>query len=205
VVADDAQALEVDEHVLEALGVLAGRAHAGTEDADVDGDGQAQLGAEGVDGVVQPVVERVLVDERCDPYEGHGGVGREVAQALALAHGVVGAVDHQRDAQAVRVPADLIEEILGALGREPGRHDADVDPAGVHDGEQLLEHLERGGGGDVTAPEVGEALEARLGVEGLGGGATDGVDPEVDDRHAGGASGVVSAWGAWAVCAACAG
>ena len=92
--------------------------------------------------------------------------------------------------------ADVIEQTLGLGGREPRRDDADVDAAAVHRDE---EHFERGGGGEVTAQEVGDALVAALREEGLGGGATEGIDPEVDDRHAGGASGVVAAGAAGAV------
>ena len=65
---------------------------------DVDRDGQAELGAGGVDGVVELVVERVLVHERRHPHERDRGVRGEGAQACALAHRAVGAVDDERDA-----------------------------------------------------------------------------------------------------------
>ncbi len=119
--------------------------------------------------------------ERRDAHQRHRGVGRVGAQALALPDRSVGAVGHQRDAQAVGVLARRIEEGLGVLGPEPGGEDADVDLTGVHGGEQLVE---RGGGGQVAAEEVGDALVAPLGQEGLGRLAAQGVDPEVDDGHA---------------------
>ena len=69
--------------------MLAGRAHARAGDADVDRHRQAELGAGGVDGVVELVVERVLVDERRDPHQRDGRVLGQGAQPRDLLHGPV--------------------------------------------------------------------------------------------------------------------
>ena len=44
--------------------------------------------------------------------------------------------------------ADRLEQRVGLGGRDPGRDDADVDPAGIHGGQQMLE----GGGGQRSPP-----------------------------------------------------
>ena len=79
---------------------------------------------------------------------------------------------------------DRAEQWLRVLGRNAGRQYADVDTAGVHGHEHVLE---RGGGRQVSAEELGDALVSGLAHEGRGGLAAQGVDPEVDDRHAGSA------------------
>ena len=75
-------------------------------------------------------------------------------------HGAVGPVDDERDAQAVRVGGHLVEQGVGLLGGEAGRDDADVDAAGVHGDEELLQ---RGRGREVAAEELGDAFVARPG------------------------------------------
>ena len=178
--ADHGETLEIDEHVLEQLGVLTGRAHAGAGDADVDGHRQIQLGAQRVDRVVELVVQRVLVHERRDAHQRNRRVGGVLAQQSALLDRPLRAVDHERGAEAVVVLAELIEQGLGLVAREPRGDDADVDAARVHGRQQLLE---RRGDREVAAQEVGDALVARLPQERLGGLAAEGVDPEVDDGH----------------------
>ena len=79
----------------------------------------------------------------------------------------------------------LIEQRARLLGGDAGGDDADVDTALVHGDEQVLQ---RGGGGEVAAEQLGDALVAGLAQEGRGGLAGQRVDPEVDDRHAGSAA-----------------
>ena len=180
--ADDGQPLEVDEDVFEELGVLAGRAHARAGNADVDRHRQAELGAGGVHRVVELVVERVLVDERRHPHQHDGRVGGQGPQPRDLRDGPVGPVDGQRDAEAVGMGCDGIEQRVRLLRREAGGDHAHVDAAGIHGGEQLRQGR---GGRQVAAEQLGDALVAGLAQEGRGGLAGERVDPEIDDRHAG--------------------
>ena len=143
----------------------------------------------GVDRVVELVVERVLVHERRDAHQRDGGVGGVLTQERALAHGAVGAVDREGDAQAAGVGSGLIEQAWRLVGAEASGDDPDVDLAGVHGGEEVVDGL---GCLEVAAQHLGDALVARLAEEGLGGLGGEGVDPEVDDGH-------MSCWSADAV------
>ena len=96
--------------------------------------------------------------------------------------GPVGAVDGQRDAQAVGVGGDGIEQRACLLRREAGGDHAHVDVAGIHGGEQLRQGRR---GRQVAAEQLGDALVAGLAQEGRGGLAAERVDPEIDDRHPG--------------------
>ena len=110
----------------------------------------------------------------------------QLAQPGDLAHGPVGAVDGQRDAEAVRVRGHVLEQRVGLLGGDAGSDDAHVDATRIHGGEQLRQ----GRGGRQIAPEeLGDAFVAGLAHEGRGRLAGERVDPEVDDRHAGSAAG----------------
>ena len=60
---------------------------------------------------------------------------------------------------------DLIEQGVGLLGREAGGNDTDVDPAGVHGGQQVL----RWRCPEVATQQLGDALVARPAQEGIGG------------------------------------
>ena len=111
----------------------------------------------GVDGVVELVVERVLVHERRDPHESDGRVPGQGAQPRDLADGPVGAVGGQRDTQAIGVGRHLIEQRARLLRRDAGGDDADVDAARIHGDEQVLH---RRGGGQVAPEQLGDALVA---------------------------------------------
>ena len=87
--ADHRQAGEVDQHVLEQFGMLAAGPHLRPGYADVDRDRKARLGARRVYRVVQPVIERELLDERRDPHEGEPLVLREVAHVRGHAYGTL--------------------------------------------------------------------------------------------------------------------
>ena len=79
--ADDGEAGEVDEHVLEQHRVLAAGAHLRAGDADVDRHRDAELLARGVHGVVEAVVQLVLLDERRDPHQRQRVVLGQLAHA----------------------------------------------------------------------------------------------------------------------------
>ena len=151
-------------------------------DADVDGHGETELGARGVDGVVELVVERVLLHQRRDPHQHDGGILGQGTQPRDLLHRPLGAIDRQRDTQAVRVGGHRVEQRAGLLRRDAGRQHADVDPALVHGDEHVLQ---RGGGREITPQELGDAFVPGLAHEGGGRLAAQRVDPQVDDRHAG--------------------
>ena len=146
--------------------MLAGRAHAGAGDADVDRHRQAQLGTGGVHGVVELVVEGVLVDERRDPHQRHGRVLGQRVQATHLLDGPVGPVGRECDAQAVGVGGHLVEQRARLLGADARGDDADVDAALVHGDEQVLQ---RGGGREITAEQLRDAFIPGLAHEGGGG------------------------------------
>ena len=140
--------------------MLAGRAHLGSGYADVDGHGQAQLGAGGVDRVVELVVERVLLHQRRDPDQRHGRVLRP-DHAGGRSGGPVGRRRSTTRATLRRSAwaATVIEQRLG-LGRgDPGGDHADVDPALVHGGEQLCRASRRRRG---RRPAARGCLRCRL-------------------------------------------
>ena len=101
--------------------MLAGRTDLGARYAHVDRDGQAQLGAGGVDRVVELVVERVLLHQRRDPDQGHGRVVRQITEAGALADRSVGPVDDQGDAEPLGVGGDVIEQRARSRARRSRR------------------------------------------------------------------------------------
>ena len=74
--ADHGERREVDQHVLEQLGMLHPRAHPRPRHADVDGDRKPELLAQLVDRVVLGVVDRHLGEQRRHPHQSEARVLR---------------------------------------------------------------------------------------------------------------------------------
>ena len=147
-------------------------------DADVDRHGQAQLFAGGVDGVVQRVVEGILVDQRRHPHEVDGSFGGPSADGHALLPGPVRAVDRGGQIQPV---ASLGGEGQGVVV-DPGQRGAQDRPVNanpVHLGHQV----DRGHAVSyVDAEESLDRAEPRLAQECGGRLLGQRIHPEVDDH-----------------------
>ena len=169
--ADHRHPAEVDQHVLEQLGMLAAGPNLRTGHADVDRHREARFHARRVHRVVQPVIERVLLDQRRDPHQSEPLVPRQVSHACGHAHRPLGAVHRGGDDE----PAGMLigdgEHVVGRRTRQAAREHRGVDAALVHHGDELVGSL----GLDRPAEVFAAHLPRHLGRQE--------VHPEVDDAH----------------------